>query len=214
MAVIVRDCPHCPATHSSMTIQWEKKLDGRNYIVTATCGACAMPVSFRVRERLGTGYAPMKDSRNIEGDAWAVERQWPKRTDAIAPLHVPGPVARRFLEGEEAYARHSWNAAVAMYRSALDIATKALPDVPAGQTFYKRLAWLHDHHRITPDMKDWADHVRIEGNDALHDEDEYTEADAKPLRLFTEMFLKYVFELPGEVRAFRTEAEDVPAADA
>lgn len=150
----------------------------------------------------------MKEAINIEGDRWAVEHQWPKRTSVAAPEHVPLPVAKRFLEGEEAYSRHSWNAAVAMYRSALDIATKALPGVPAGQTFFKRLAWLHENHRITPDMKDWADHVRIEGNDALHDEDEYTEADAKPLRLFTEMFLKYVFELPGEVQAFRTEVEE------
>lgn len=92
-----------------------------------------------------------------------------------------------------------------MYRSALDIATKALPEVPPGQTFFNRLVWLHDNHRITPDMKTWADHVRVEGNEALHDPDEFAEIDAKPLRLFTEMFLRYVFELPGEVRAFRDE---------
>lgn len=52
-------------------------------------------------------------------------------------------------------------------------------------------------------MKDWADHVRVEGNDALHDPEEFSEDDAKPLRLFTEMFLRYMFELPGEVAAFR-----------
>ena len=49
-------------------------------------------------------------------------------------------------------------------------------------------------------------HVRIEGNNALYDPDDFEEDDAKPLRLFTEMFLRYVFELPGEVRAFRGEA--------
>lgn len=90
-----------------------------------------------------------------------------------------------------------------MYRSALDIATKGLDGVPAGQNFYNRLKWLHDNHRITPDMKSWADHVRIEGNEALHDPEDFEEADAKPLRLFTETFLRYIFELPGEVAAFR-----------
>jgi hypothetical protein len=94
-----------------------------------------------------------------------------------------------------------------MYRSALDIGTKALDGVPRGKSFFKRLEWLHENHRITPDMRDWADHVRVEGNEALHDPDEFTEEDAKPLRLFTEMFLKYVFELPGEVQAFRGESE-------
>jgi hypothetical protein len=50
-------------------------------------------------------------------------------------------------------------------------------------------------------------HVRVEGNAALHDPDEFNEDDAKALRFFTEMFLRYVFELPGAVRAFRGEPE-------
>jgi len=70
-------------------------------------------------------------------------------------------------------------------------------------SFFERLKWLHDNHRITPDIRSWGDNVRIDGNDALHDADDFTEEDAKPLRLFTEMFLRYVFELPGEVAAFR-----------
>lgn len=95
-----------------------------------------------------------------------------------------------------------------MYRSALDIATKSMPGVPDDLTFYKRLVWLHEHHHITKQMKDWADHVRVEGNEALHDPEDYEEADAKPLRLFTETFLRYVYELPGEVAAFRGETPD------
>ncbi len=94
-----------------------------------------------------------------------------------------------------------------MYRSALDIATKGLEGIPKNQTFFKRLEWLHQNHRITPEIRSWADHVRVEGNDALHDPEDFTEEDAKPLRLFAEMFLRYVFELPGEVRAFRGEIE-------
>ncbi len=192
-----------------MTIRWEKKLNDRFYIVTATCAACELPVGFRLRERLGRGYPPMKEDRNIEGESWWVEDQWPVRTPLACPAHVPQNVAKRFLEGEEAYARRSWNAAVAMYRSALDIATKAIEGVPQGKTFFKRLEWLHEQHRITPDMWAWANRVRIEGNEALHDPDEFSAVDAKPLRLFTETFLKYVFELPGEVAAYRTETEEV-----
>lgn len=93
-----------------------------------------------------------------------------------------------------------------MYRSALDITTKAMPGVPKDLNFYNRLKWLHENHHITQQMKDWADHVRVDGNEALHDPEEFEEADAKPLRLFTETFLRYVYELPGEVAAFRGEA--------
>jgi len=72
-----------------------------------------------------------------------------------------------------------------------------------GKDFFGRLKWLHDNQKITPDIKDWADHVRVEGNAALHDPEEFAEDDAKALRFFTEMFLRYVFELPGAVKEFR-----------
>ena len=208
MAVIIRNCPHCPATRSTMTIRWQHATDDRHYIITATCAACQLPICFRVRERQGYGYAPMKEDRELERDKWEILNQWPVREELSCPAHVPLNVGKRFLEGEEAFARKSWNAAVAMYRSALDIATKAIEDVPQGQTFFKRLEWLHNEHRITPDMWAWANRVRIEGNEALHDPEEFSADDAKPLRLFTETFLKYVFELPGEVAAYRTETEE------
>jgi hypothetical protein len=114
------------------------------------------------------------------------------------------------LEGEAAFRRGGWNSAVAMYRSALDIATKGMDSVPPGQTFFKRLEWMAANHLITSDIRSWADHVRIDGNAALHDPDDFEENDAKALRFFTEMFLRYVFELPGEVTKFRAAA--VPAS--
>jgi len=68
---------------------------------------------------------------------------------------------------------------------------------------FKRLEWLHENHKITPDIRSWADHVRVEGNAALREPEEFGEGDAKALRFFTEMFLRYVFELPGAVEEFR-----------
>jgi hypothetical protein len=97
-----------------------------------------------------------------------------------------------------------------MYRSALDIATKGMEGVPSG-TFYKRLEWLHDNSKITPDIRQWATHVRVEGNAALHDPEEFDSEDAQKLRFFTEMFLRYVFELPGAVKEFRKTSEPEPS---
>jgi hypothetical protein len=50
-----------------------------------------------------------------------------------------------------------------MYRPALDIATKGMDGVPKDATFFKRLEWLRENHKITPDIRSWADHVRVEG---------------------------------------------------
>jgi hypothetical protein len=153
--------------------------------------------------------SPLQYQGQIEA-TWQVDRIWPTRVDPSAPLHTPHSVKKRFLEGEDAFNRGNWNSAVAMYRSALDIATKSMKDIPGNKNFYERLQWLHKENRITADIRSWADHVRVEGNNALHDPEDFEEDDARPLRLFTEMFLRYVFELPGEVRAFRGETEVEP----
>ena len=172
----------------------------------AVCGACGKPISFVASHKGGSANAaPLNHGGNIE-PTWIVNKIWPTRTAADAPAHTPGPVKTRFLEGEAAFRRGGWNSAVAMYRSALDIATKGMDGVPANSTFFQRLVWLHGNHAITPDIRAWADHVRVEGNAALHDPDEFAEGDAKALRFFAEMFLRYVFELPGAVREFRGEA--------
>lgn len=210
MAVILRNCPHCPAENSAFQITWNGPVPGQNnyWNCSAVCGGCNGPICFRARYQ-NANTAPQQPAGaagNIE-PLFVVLDVWPIRDQPTAPLHTPPPVKARFLEGEDAFARKKWNSAVAMYRSALDIATKGMNGVPANTTFFKRLEWLHENHAITPDIRNWADHVRVEGNAALHDPDEFAEDDAKSLRFFTEMFLRYVFELPGEVRAFRGEPQ-------
>lgn len=211
MATVLRlDCPHCPTNDVAFTIAWSAQANSRVshsiWYATALCGSCGGPVTVRLKNKDDSPTPPQNYGISIL-QQFMLLNSWPERQKPDAPPHTPDPVKRRFLEGEKSYQQESWNAAVAMYRSALDIATKAMPEVPAGMTFYNRLVWLHDNHRITPDMKIWADHVRVEGNDALHDPEDFTKEDATPLRLFTETFLRYVFELPGEVRAFRGQPD-------
>ena len=150
------------------------------------------------------GIGPMNYSYNI-AERISLDGYWPSRSYAVAPPHTPEKVARRFIEAEKAFTACLWNAAVTTYRSVLDIATKAMPGVVEGATLYQRLEWLECNGHITPAMKEWATHVRLEGNTAVHDEGEFSEEDARPLRLFTETFLRYAYELPGEVRAFRAQ---------
>lgn len=214
MAILRRDCPHCPATSVAFEIKFAERnhrQGGMAWNCLGMCGACSAPICFIATAAQSNNHAaPHTHSADIEGN-WRVPVIWPARQPSGAPPHTPRAVASRFIQGENAYRRGDWNAAVAMYRSALDIAAKGMPGVE-GKDFFQRLKWLHDNNKITPEIRSWADHVRVEGNEALHDPDEFTENDAKPLRLFTEMFLRYVFELPGEVRTFRGEPDpDAPA---
>ncbi|HEX7759836.1 MAG TPA: DUF4145 domain-containing protein [Caulobacteraceae bacterium] len=204
MASIRRTCPHCFTENVEFRIVWGgQRKQPITWNCIAICGGCGGPICFWASNST-PGQGPAAIGGFIE-PAWIVPYTWPSIEPVRAPQHTPLSVASRFVQGENSFRRGDWNAAVAMYRSALDIGTKGLPDVPKGQSFFQRLTWLHDNHRITPDIRSWADHVRVEGNEALHDPDEFAEEDAKPLRFFTEMFLRYVFELPGEVRAFRGE---------
>lgn len=207
MATVRYNCPHCAANRVAFEVVAANEMKSCVWTILAICGACRLPVCGVASNPSTTG-SPIgvKYALNGSDSPWTVSALWPSHAQRDAPQHTPPAVARRFLEGEAAFERQSWNAAVAMYRSALDIATKQVDGVPKG-SFFNRLQWLHEQHRITPDMKDWADHVRVEGNEALHDPEEFVEGDARPLRLFTEMFLRYMFELPGEVTAFRAKTD-------
>lgn len=215
MAVLRRNCPHCHTEHVAFELVWTGRVLNRPdffWNCSALCGACGLPICFvAIAENPQNKNHPMSVGGNIENDFHVGgEEFWPATAEPAAPPYTPDQVAKRFLEGEDAFRRSNWNSAVAMYRSALDIATKGMPGVPNNATFFARLQWLHDNHAITPDIRSWADHVRVEGNAALHDPDEFDENDAKALRFFTEMFLRYVFELPGAVRNFRGEPNPNP----
>jgi Domain of unknown function (DUF4145) len=49
---------------------------------------------------------------------------------------------------------------------------------------------------VTPAMKGWAHHIRLDGNDAIHDDGEFSKEDAETLHVFARMFLTYAFSLP------------------
>lgn len=206
MAILKTTCPHCATEHVGASVVWQSG-NAADKLFLARCGACLLPITGRAANINGANADMVQAQGRITDQGWHVIDTWPAIVEVDAPAHTPAPVARRFIEGEEAYRRGNWNAAVAMYRSALDIGTKGMADVPHRLTFYQRLEWLHEQHRITREMRSWADHVRVDGNEALHEPDEFTEEDAKPLRLFTETFLKYAYELPGEVANYRAQTE-------
>jgi hypothetical protein len=221
MAILRRNCPHCPAEHVGFDVKWNEHppySPGNFWNCVAICGACGKPICFvAIAKQPNNTNPPSGHHGEIESKVanhgWLVPEIWPSRMSPAAPPYTPRTVEKRFMEGEDAFRRGNWNSAIAMYRSALDIATKGMEGVPQGVTFFQRLEWLHANHRITPDIRSWAHHVRVEGNAALHDPEEFDATDAKVLRFFTEMFLRYVFELPGAVAAFRKPEDSTAAAE-
>jgi len=217
MGTLSTACAHCQHDRSLLDVVWQLKR-GRLWQAYLICTHCDLGTGFLLEPRndgaLSHGPQGLKGGIN---SYFKIIRAWPEPHQLVAPEFTPQAVAKRYIEGEDAFARSRWNSAVAMYRSALDIATKGMEGVPAGKTFFKRLEWMFENNLITDNIREWADQVRVEGNDALHEPDEFDEQDAASLRYFTEMFLIYVFEMPGRVAEFRNrdavKEEESSAAD-
>ena len=135
-------------------------------------------------------------------------QHWPTVIEVKAPDHVTDNIGRLYLQGMDNVARKNWDAAGTMFRKALDTALRCLD--PSGKGSLKdRIDNLPEALGVTSSMKQWAHEIRKLGNDAAHEEDPFTEDEAKTLQAFTELFLTYAFTLPGMLAARRSPAPSV-----
>jgi hypothetical protein len=70
-----------------------------------------------------------------------------------------------------------------------------------GDSFLKYVEYLADEGYVPPGGKSWVDHIRKQGNEATHEIDMKSEAEAKDLISFVEMLLKFIYEFPARVPA-------------
>ena len=86
----------------------------------------------------------------------------------------------------------NWDAAGTMFRSALEAALKdKFPDLSG--TLFERIQKAAEHNALTPDLAEWAHEIRIEGNQAAHEDQPYQREDAERLEAFTDMVFRYLF---------------------
>lgn len=206
MATFVNDCPHCGASSAAFNIPYasENPVRGMYWNALAICPACGYGIYVCARWH-GTDFARLSgdvgDIRDVD-----ILNVSPRRVRTNAPEYVPVAAKRAFDEGAECLATGKPTAAAAMFRRCLEIALKAhSPDIEAWK-LEKRIDKLAAERKITDDMKTWAHRVRLDGNDALHEEEEFTKESATELMEFTSLLLIYLYTLPEKIR-LRLEAE-------
>jgi Domain of unknown function (DUF4145) len=129
-----------------------------------------------------------------------LQRYWPEKAQTTAPDYTPKNIESFYTQGMDNLARKNFDAAGTMFRKSLDTALRRLD--PSGKgTLQQRIDNLPAALGITPAMKEWAHQIRELGNDAAHEEDPFTEDEAKALQAFSELFLTYTFTLPGMLAA-------------
>lgn len=124
---------------------------------------------------------------------------YPEPTAPEIPDNVPEHIGKKFLQAELLFNQNGMeDPAGNAYRSTLERAIKHLAPNSEG-TLYKRIEDLYKNGLIVKSMADFSHRIRILGNSATHDDEEISREDLKELRLFTDLFLKYMFTLPSMI---------------
>jgi hypothetical protein len=99
---------------------------------------------------------------------------------------------------------------IAGCRMVLDVALTALH--ADGDSIAEKIKNLAKRNIVTGPLSNWADHLRSEGNDAVHKLIGTLE-DAEELVSFTKFFLQYSFELPYEIKKAKGESVNVEMSE-
>ena len=204
MPQIPLDCPHCQTKNAGFQGNYYVPIrpgEPTRVIMLLQCQICGNGIVAVFLNQANNGG---DIARWVQGQAGMnpnikLLETFPKPVAFAAPQHTPDNAKSFYLQGMDNIARN-FDAAGTMFRKSLDAALKKLD--PSGKgTLEKRINCLPPETGVTPAMKEWAHEIRHLGNDAAHDEDPFTETEAKSLQSFTELFLTYAFTLPGMLLA-------------
>lgn len=126
--------------------------------------------------------------------------------------HIPERIAGLFREANECRQMTWYEAAGAMYRKTLDVATKhiyghdpRLTDKQPAQALRVRIKSLGEMKILDEDIVELADVAALDGNDATHDVDPYTRDEAEALEDLTLDLLERLFVRPAKVAAVKAK---------
>lgn len=63
---------------------------------------------------------------------------------------------------------------------------------------------------LSPALVEWADAIWEDGNDASHDSDPFSKEEAERILSFNEIYLRYVYTLPGMLAERKAETSNTP----
>lgn len=123
---------------------------------------------------------------------------YPAPEETTAPDHLPDNIEKNLINAKKLFNLKFYNESGMSSRRVLDLATKFLLPEHKGQ-LNSRIKLLLEKNIITKKVLNWANIIKLGGNSANHDYDDFTEEEAIQILDFTEMFLMYAFSLPKMV---------------
>jgi hypothetical protein len=219
MSTLIGDCPRCQSQKVTFEIavaNWYQQEYGWVdwYEVPAKCRHCNRMTIFKCalsdisaqeafkKKSIWSTDAHINSFFNVIGFVSIKDN-----AVIIPPEHVPDDIADIFREGSACLSLSCYNAAGSMFRLALDMTTKSLlppegeeggPNRAQRTRLFDRLNWLFDSHTLPLALREIADCVREDGNDAAHD-GTLAKADAEDLVDFLRVVLERVYTEPQRV---------------
>ena len=152
-------------------------------------------------------YSAQSEFKQYQGDIAKFEYmdglpfEWyPKSPKIDIPTHLPKNVEDKFLQAERLSNQNDMrDPAGNAYRATLERSILHIDASLTGGNLYSKIEKLAKNGQITDDLKNFAHQIRNLGNDATHNDDDITQEELNNLRIFTRMFLMYVFTLPAMI---------------
>lgn len=192
--------------------QWPSTISGAHANIVSVCRVCANGLLILSLD-IGSSAHPdvTQYVSHYPGTRFKILATWPSIA-SYTLADVPENVEHYYQQAMENQAAQRWDAAGAMFRKSLDVATKLISPEARTATLFKRIELLVTAGHLTPAMGEWAHEIRLEGNDAVHDETPETHDDVAAMQKFAEAFLTYVFTLPKLVERNRAKRHKSIAA--
>ena len=202
MAIMVHDCPHCGVSNSGFAVVGQFGCayeDMPAIAVSGNCQVCRGPVTAVVQTRSGRNPAEHAGDILKAPLHFTVVDFFPRPAGKESPDDVPQNVERAFEQAAGSRRARHFDAACVMYRKAMELGLKAFsPDIDAWK-IEKRIDKMATEHRITPELQAWAHELRLDGNEAVHGEEEATKEIADQMHEFCKFLLIYLYTLPAQV---------------
>ena len=122
--------------------------------------------------------------------------------------HIPdAEVEQLFNEAKSCYSISAYTSSVMCCRKLL-MNISVAEGAKAGKGFADYVNYLNDNNYIPPNGKKWVDSIRKLGNEANHKIQFKTNEEAERIMVFTEMLLRFIYEMPGIM--METEPPETP----
>lgn len=176
------ECPHCHTCNMDFRRVYRHKISENKSHDIVVCGYC--------------NHAVILEKEKQKDNIWKAVQSFPEGSVLEVPRYLPDNVEQFFIQGVKSLPENP-DAAGAMFRKTLEIALNhIMPEHLKDKSIYTQIRDAVKQNYISDEIGEWANIIRIDGNEATHSEEPFDIDQAEVLRQFTEILLSQIFTLP------------------